>query len=101
MLTEIIKCHGSGNEFVMIDLTAENAAAPRDLGAFARELCGREESGRCDGALYVAPVDGLYAMRMFNPDGSEAEMCGNGIRCVARLVDERLSLIHISEPTRR
>ncbi len=89
MLTEIIKCHGSGNEFVMIDLTAENAAAPRDLGVFARELCGREESGRCDGALYVAPVDGLYAMRMFNPDGSEAEMCGNGIRCVARLVDER------------
>ncbi len=89
MLTEIIKCHGSGNEFVMIDLTAENAVAPRDLGVFARELCGREESGRCDGALYVALVDGLYAMRMFNPDGSEAEMCGNGIRCVARLVDER------------
>lgn len=88
MLTEIIKCHGSGNEFVMIDLTAENAAAPRDLGAFARELCGREESGRCDGALYVALVDGLYAMRMFNPDGSEAEMCGNGIRCVARLLYE-------------
>lgn len=91
MLTEIIKCHGSGNEFVMIDLTAENAAAPRDLGAFARELCGREESGRCDGALYVALVDGLYAMRMFNPDGSEAEMCGNGIRCVAKYIyDNRI-----------
>lgn len=89
MLTEIIKCHGSGNEFVMIDLTAENAVAPRDLGAFARELCGREESGRCDGALYVALVDGLYAMRMFNPDGSEAEMCGNGIRCVGKFVYDK------------
>ncbi len=89
MLTEIIKCHGSGNEFMMIDLTAEGAAAPRDLGAFARDLCAREESGRCDGVLYVVLADGLYAMRMFNPDGSEAEMCGNGIRCVARLADER------------
>lgn len=88
MLTEIIKCHGSGNEFMMIDLTAEGAAAPRDLGAFARDLCARKESGRCDGVLYVVLADGLYAMRMFNPDGSEAEMCGNGIRCVARLADE-------------
>ena len=76
----------------MIDLTAEGAAAPRDLGAFARDLCARKESGRCDGVLYVVLADGLYAMRMFNPDGSEAEMCGNGIRCVAKYVyDHKLT----------
>jgi diaminopimelate epimerase len=42
-----------------------------------------------DGLLYVVKQGDYYAMRMFNPDGSEAEMCGNGIRCVARLVRER------------
>lgn len=89
MITDIIKCHGSGNEFIMIDLTAGGAAVPADMAAFAREICARPEAGRCDGVLYVVLTQGLYTMRMFNPDGSEAEMCGNGIRCVARLADER------------
>ena len=89
MVIDIIKCHGSGNEFIMIDLAAEGVTAPADLSAFARDLCARPEAGRCDGLLYVVRTQGLYAMRMFNPDGSEAEMCGNGIRCVARLADER------------
>lgn len=83
-------CHGSGNRFVMVDaIAAGEAMVGIDLAAFSRAACQ---------ALWPTPLDGLllavrrgegFAMRMFNTDGSEAEMCGNGIRCVARLVRER------------
>lgn len=84
----IIKCHGSGNEFVMVDLSL-GLESVGDLAGFARAICSHCASERSDGVLYVVRDGDNYAMRMFNPDGSEAEMCGNGIRCVARLVDER------------
>lgn len=86
MQIEIIKCHGSGNEFIMVDLVAGSLP---NMADFAREMCHHPEVGTCDGVLYVVRQGEHYAMRMFNPDGSEAEMCGNGIRCVARLVQER------------
>ena len=87
MQIEIIKCHGSGNEFVMVDLVAQ--ASIGNMAEFARQICSHEAVGGADGVLYVVKQGEHYAMRMFNPDGSEAEMCGNGIRCVARLVEER------------
>lgn len=87
MQIEIIKCHGSGNEFVMVDLVAQ--ASIGNMAEFARQICSHEAVGGADGVLYVVKMGEYYAMRMFNPDGSEAEMCGNGIRCVARLVEER------------
>ena len=86
MQIEIIKCHGSGNEFIMVDLVARSLP---NMADFAREMCHHPEVGTCDGVLYVVRQGEHYAMRMFNPDGSEAEMCGNGIRCVARLAYER------------
>lgn len=89
MELEIIKCHGSANKFVMLDLVACDAPRPSDLGTFARKVCAYSEVEGADGVLYVVREGGYYTMRMFNPDGSEAEMCGNGIRCVARLVDQR------------
>ncbi len=82
---EYILCHGSGNRFVMLD------AVKRDLtelqnSTFVQKICQNIAS---DGVLFLTKdSSGLYAMRMFNTDGSEAEMCGNGIRCVARLVSE-------------
>ncbi len=88
MQIEIIKCHGSGNKFVMVDLT-KGVEQFGDMAAFAREICAHKEVGGSDGVLYVVHTGEHYTMRMFNPDGSEAEMCGNGIRCVARLVEER------------
>ena len=88
MQIEIIKCHGSGNKFVMVDLT-RGVEGFGDMAAFAREICSHAEVDGSDGVLYVVHTGEHYAMRMFNPDGSEAEMCGNGIRCVARLVEER------------
>ncbi len=67
-------------------------AVKRDLtelqtAKFVQNICHQSSS---DGVLFLThDPSGHYAMRMFNTDGSEAEMCGNGIRCVARLVNER------------
>ncbi|MFI3281579.1 MAG: diaminopimelate epimerase [Rikenellaceae bacterium] len=88
---EYILCHGSGNRFVMLN------AVERDLtelqrASFVQKIC---QANAADGVLFlVKDRSGLYAMRMFNTDGSEAEMCGNGIRCVARMVSE----LYVSEP---
>lgn len=87
---EIIKCHGSGNDFVMIDTTVERGFDAVDRSAFARAVSDRVSGIGSDGVLYVVRTDdGHYAMDMYNPDGSRAEMCGNGMRCVARLAEER------------
>ena len=87
MKFDYIKCHGSGNEFVMVDAVKHNLDGV-DLAAFARFICNREASLGADGVLLLVKKNDLFGMRMFNPDGSEAEMCGNGIRCVARLAEE-------------
>lgn len=83
-----IVCHGSGNRFALIDAVRDAAAlAGTDLAALSRNICSR--AGGLDGLLLLVRSDADFGMRMFNPDGSEAEMCGNGIRCVARLARER------------
>lgn len=88
---EYILCHGSGNRFVMIDGVEQCALLQGiDLCSLARLLCDKNSPmGGSDGLLMVVRYGEGYAMRMFNPDGSEAEMCGNGIRCAARLIRER------------
>lgn len=84
MLTvKYIRCHGSGNRFLMLDAVATPALEqladhPRLIAA----LC--THGVQMDGLLLTVRHGGEYGMRMFNTDGSEAEMCGNGIRCVAR-----------------
>lgn len=87
MKFDYIKCHGSGNEFVMVDSVKQNLEGI-DLAEFARFICDRENSVGADGVLLLVKRGDMFGMRMFNPDGSEAEMCGNGIRCVARLAEE-------------
>ena len=87
MKFDYIKCHGSGNEFVMVDAVKYNLDGI-DLAEFARFICDRENSVGADGVLLLVKQGDMFGMRMFNPDGSEAEMCGNGIRCVARLAEE-------------
>ena len=88
---DFIKCHGSGNRFVMLDAVQHVPAAPDRL---ARLVCDPDAGGmEADGLLLlVRRADGIFGMRMFNPDGSEAEMCGNGIRCIARLAEARSGL---------
>ena len=87
MKFDYIKCHGSGNEFVMVDAVKYNLEGI-DLAEFARFICDRKGCVGADGVLLLVKKGDMFGMRMFNPDGTEAEMCGNGIRCVARLAEE-------------
>lgn len=82
----IVKTNGTGNEFVLVD---ERGAPVGDRVAFAREVCDPARGVGADGVLFVQPSDRCdVRMRILNADGSEAEMCGNGMRCVARYLDE-------------
>jgi diaminopimelate epimerase len=78
------KMHGLGNDFVVID-DAGVTATP-DL---VRALCDRHFGVGADGVLQVDLVGGIVTMGYWNADGSAAEMCGNGLRCVARLAVDR------------
>lgn len=87
---EIIKCHGSGNDFILIDICKDERLKSVDWSSFARVACNRDFSIGSDGLLLVVrDEDGVYGMDMLNPDGTHAEMCGNGIRCVARYAIEQ------------
>ncbi|MCL4535113.1 MAG: diaminopimelate epimerase [Bacteroidetes bacterium] len=86
---EFFKMHGAGNDFVLLD-ARDAGARERDWPALARAMCDRHFGVGSDGLLLVLPSTRAdYRMRMFNPDGSEAEMCGNGIRCFAKYLYDR------------
>ena len=81
------KWQGTGNDFVMIDCLKEPEA---DYVSAAVELCDRHYGIGADGILLVLPSDKAdIRMQIINADGSEAEMCGNGIRCFASYVYEK------------
>lgn len=76
------KMHGCGNDFIMLNGFTQQL--PDDMGALAEQLCDRHFGIGADGVIALLPADGYdYQMRLFQPDGSEAEMCGNGTRCAA------------------
>ncbi|MEK7415890.1 MAG: diaminopimelate epimerase [Planctomycetota bacterium] len=79
------KMHGCGNDYVYVDAWCERL--PADLSALARVISDRHTGVGSDGLIVVGPsANGADAqMRMWNSDGSESEMCGNGIRCAAKL----------------
>ncbi|MEE9285624.1 MAG: diaminopimelate epimerase [Dehalococcoidia bacterium] len=82
---DFVKMQGTGNDFVVID----GHETQRDWGRLAIAMCDRHYGIGADGVLVVGPSETAdFRMRMFNPDGSEAEMCGNGIRCFAKYVIE-------------
>src|SRR3954468_19027335 len=86
------KYHGLGNDFLVVDLrnvpVADAAAVQASHNVIA--LCDRQFGVGGDGVLAVLPsVTADARMRVLNSDGSEAEMCGNGIRCVAKELYER------------
>ncbi|MBE6106564.1 diaminopimelate epimerase [Anaerovibrio lipolyticus] len=81
------KLQGTGNDFVLIDCLKEPEL---DYIGAAKALCDRHYGIGADGILLVLPSDKAdICMRIINADGSEAEMCGNGIRCFARYVYEK------------
>jgi diaminopimelate epimerase len=76
------KMHGLGNDYVYINGFAEKVADP---AAVARKISDRHFGVGGDGLIMILPSDKAdVRMRMFNADGSEGEMCGNGVRCVAK-----------------
>ncbi|MFH1513218.1 MAG: diaminopimelate epimerase [Bacillota bacterium] len=82
------KMHGIGNDYIYINGFEETL--PDDLGALAVKMSPRRFSVGSDGVIFILPSKiADVRMRMFNPDGSEAEMCGNGIRCVAAYCYDR------------
>ena len=87
-----IKMHGLGNDYVYIDCFQKTTAqfiAKADLPALARRVSDRHFGIGSDGLVLILPSKEADAkMRIFNADGSEAEMCGNAIRCVAKYLYE-------------
>ncbi|MBP9034062.1 MAG: diaminopimelate epimerase [Pseudomonadales bacterium] len=92
MLLRFTKMHGLGNDFVVLDLITQSVRLDASLIRF---LADRHRGIGCDQVLVVEPptdpdMDFLY--RIYNQDGSEAQQCGNGARCVAKFIrDRRLS----------
>ena len=88
-----VKAEGLGNDFLVVDLRPGRPAAGIPSAAdpaIVRALCDRHFGVGGDGVLAILPpVQGDARMRVINADGSEAEMCGNGLRCVAKLLYER------------
>jgi diaminopimelate epimerase len=81
------KMHGAGNDYVYVNCFDETP--PADLAALARAVSDRHKGIGSDGLILIRPSSVADArMQMFNADGSEAEMCGNGVRCVAKYVYE-------------
>ena len=81
------KMHGIGNDFVLIDAAQLNGDDP---SALSKKICDRKFGIGSDGLISVSKEStGNFRMRMWNPDGSESEMCGNGVRCFAKYVREQ------------
>ncbi len=81
------KMHGAGNDFILVD--DRSLRFPVADKAFVVHLCDRHRGIGSEGLLLIHPsATAHFRMRFFNPDGSEADLCGNGARCIARLAFE-------------
>ena len=79
------KLHGNGNDFILIDEISRELVAESAKKRFAIACCRRSFGIGADGVLFLINSQRAdLGMRLFQPDGSEAEMCGNGIRCLAK-----------------
>jgi len=92
MKLKFIKMHGTGNDFIMINGFNYQI---NNFSKVAKKVCDRHFSIGGDGLIIILPPENKendYRMKIFNSDGSEAEMCGNGIRCFAHfLKNEQLT----------
>ncbi len=80
-----VKMQATGNDFIVVDARS----LKRDWSELARKMCHRHFGVGADGLILLLPSEvAALRMRMINPDGSEAEACGNGLRCLARYAVE-------------
>lgn len=88
MTIEFTKYHGLGNDFILID--NRHQSEPIVTPGQAIEMCDRHFGIGANGVIFALPPqeNSDYTMRIFNSDGSEPEMCGNGIRCLAKFIAE-------------
>lgn len=95
------KYHGCGNDFIIKDELKGRRTPDGDRSKLARVLCDRHFSVGADGVVFIEKARGLDgSMRLFEPAGNEADMCGNGLRCVAAYLMERLGRSEVSVLTR-
>jgi len=89
MKINFVKMHGLGNDFILIDCINKSLGDSSFLSYLAKKLCDRNFGIGADGLILILPSSKAeIQMRIFNYDGSEAQMCGNGIRCFAKYAYE-------------
>lgn len=89
MEISFIKMHGIGNDFIIIDFFSKEFPEYLDFGELSKKLCERHFGIGADGLILILPSQECdFKMIIYNADGSEAQMCGNGIRCFAKYVYE-------------
>lgn len=89
MELEFVKMEGIGNDFIILNDLNRTIESVKPYPDLAKQLCSRHFGIGADGILLILPSDDHdFKLRIFNSDGSSAQMCGNGIRCVARYVFE-------------
>jgi diaminopimelate epimerase len=89
VMAEILKAHGSRNDIFVVPLTPADFQTDADLRVFVRAVCDRDGPLGGDGAYFYDPGPSTPMAWFFNPDGSSAEFCGNGMRCLGRVVLDR------------
>ena len=94
-MIKFTKMHGLGNDYVYIDATSKTGQVIDDPSSLAKFVSDRHFGIGSDGLILICDSDVAdFKMRMFNYDGSEAEMCGNGIRCVGKFVYDKGLIDH-------
>ena len=89
-MIKFTKMHGLGNDYVYIDCTAKSGQKIQNESDLAKFVSDRHFGIGSDGLILICDSDVAdFQMRMFNYDGSQAEMCGNGIRCVGKFVYDK------------
>ena len=96
-----LKYQACGNDFILKDERQGVPTPDLERGRLARTLCRRRFQVGADGLLFVERAEGVDgSMRLFEPDGKEADMCGNGLRCVAAYLTEALQKDDVAVLTR-
>ena len=92
---EYIKMHGLGNEFIIIDRRTNNVEIDKNI---IHKLSNRETGAGCDQVITIdknISSDHDVRIQIFNPNGDSAEACGNGTRCVAKLLFEEKNISNV------
>ncbi len=94
---KFVKAHACGNDFLVIEESAPEWRRGKEHAKLARKLCARHTGIGADGIEYLERrPDGSFFLRLFNADGSEAELSGNGTRCVAAWLAESEGLEEVA-----